>query len=473
MTVAAVAPELSSALHWLNAPPIRLAGQRGRVVALVFWHAGSAACENLLAELRTVQRRHSEYMTVIAIHTPKFEAERSSALVGKAINRLELPFPVALDNDFVGWQHYGIEAWPSVVLLDVRGQRACSFVGDLQREAIDQAVAALIDAAGFDQLVYESRSAIGKPEPALPLSFPAGIAVGNNHLYVADSGHHRVLECSFDGRILRQFGCGRPGRVDGERSEACLQQPRGLFLSRDTLYVADTGNHAIRTVRLLDGYVDTLAGTGTAGTLAEPDGRADNLPLHAPWALAGSSDRLYIAMAGARQVWELDQSDRSVRVLAGNGRVALLDGGMRDAAFAQPADIALAGETVYVADAGASAIRSIHLPSGHVYTLMGQGLYEFGAQDGGRNQGRLQYPCALALDPRASQLWIADTYNDRLRSLRIAGNELRTHELDCRLQAPAAIAHGGNDLWIANTDAHEVLRCDPSTFAIRRLPIGE
>ena len=190
--------------------------------------------------------------------------------------------------------------------------------------------------------------------------------------------------------------------------------------------------------------------------------------------MTGSADRIYIAMAGAHQLWELNQGDRHLSVLAGNGQLGLVDGGGGDSAFAQPSDLVMIDQTLFVADAASSAIRSLHLPSGHVYTLIGHGPFEFGCVDGGRAQASLQYPCAAAVDPRVpSQLWIADTFNNRLRCLRLAGNELKQQPIDHPLAQPAAMTASSGLLWIANTDAHEVLRCDLGDFSVRRLPIGE
>lgn len=473
MSAAAQLPELSDALQWVNSEPVTLESLQGRVVALVFWHAGSAYCDNLLADLRALQRRHGARLAVIGVHTPKFEAERSPRLLLKAVNRLDLQFPVALDNGFVAWQNFGIESWPSVLVVDAAGERERLFVGDLQRDAIDACIGGLLERIA-DVRLPDPPAVAKKPEPILPLAFPAGLAVGGNHLYVADSGHHRILECTLEGRVLRQFGNGSPALIDGASGDASFRLPRGLFLSRDMLYVADTGNHALRRIRLLDGEVETLVGSGRPGLI---EGAAalpvDGQSLNAPWKLTGNFDRLFIAMAGAQQIWEFNQTDRSLRVLAGNGRLALADGGGLNSAFAQPADLVLVDETLYVVDAAASALRALHLPSGAVHTLLGHGLYEFGDQDGVRSQALMQFPTALAKDARSASLWIADTYNNALRQFKIAGGELRRHDANLALHEPAALVASPGTLWIANTNAHEVLRLDLANGSVRRLPIGE
>jgi hypothetical protein len=472
VSVVAEAPALDSALHWLNCEPQTLAAHRGRVVALVFWHAGSVYGHNLLADMQDLQRRHADGLTVIGIHTPKFEAERNPGLVLKTINQLGLKLPMAHDPGFASWQHFGIDAWPTVLLFDLNGARVRMFVGDLQREAVDIAIVGILDAAGVGQGMFESFEPCVRAEPKQPLAFPNGLAVGPGHLYVADSGHHRILECNHEGRVLREFGTGRAGLIDGERRDACFNRPQGMFLSRDMLYVADTGNHALRRIRLLDGEVDTLAGTGRPG-IHDPGRAAPVQALNAPWSVTGSFDRLYIAMAGAQQVWEINQGDRSMRVAAGDGRLGLTDSGPGHSSFAQPSGLALVDTSLYVLDAASSALRSLHLPSGTVHTLIGHGLYEFGAQDGVRSQALMQYPTGLVADARVPMLWIADTYNNLLRSFRLHGGELRRHDIEHPLQGPGALAASPGLVWLANTHAHEVLCIDTTTFQAHRLPIGE
>jgi hypothetical protein len=465
---------LDESLQWVNCGPQSFAPHRGKVVALVFWHAGSVYSENLLQDMQVLQRKHADGMAVIGVHTPKFEAERNARLVLKAINRLQLTFPVALDADFALWQQFAVESWPTVMLLDCAGHHAMTFVGDLQREAIDRGINELLDRASLDSRKFSPQPACLKPETQLPLAYPSGVAVSNNHLYIADTVHNRILECSHDGRILRQFGSTTQGLIDGNSAECSFRNPRGLLLTRDTLYVADTGNHALRRIRLMDGTVDTLAGTGRPGVLAFGKSvTAENAPLNAPWAIAGNFERLYIAMAGAQQVWEFDHGDRTLRVLAGNGRIGLADGGGEQSAFAQPCGLVLVEQNLYVVDAASSAVRNVHVPSRSVHTLVGQGLFEFGDQDGVRSQALMQFPTALAQDARSSTLWIADTYNNHLRVLRLTSGDLRRHELNYRLHEPTGLATSPGALWIANTNAHEVLRVDLSNDTVRRLPIGE
>lgn len=469
------APEFHIGMEWVNAAPQRLAELRGRAVLLYFFHAGSAWCQNGLEDMRQLQQRFADGLSVLGIHVPKFEAERDPRVLLKALNRLFVRFPVAQDADFVCWQHYGVQSWPSCVLIDTQGRVVERLAGDPLRARLEPLIDRVLEQAGeADTRVYETLPSVSRPEPRLALAFPSGLAANERHLYVADTGRNRVLECTLDGRVLRQFGSGSSGFVDGGSAEASFLAPRGLALWKDALYVADTGNHALRRISLLDGDVDTLAGTGRRGSSPE-SAPADprQCALSAPWSLATAFDKLYVSIAGWNQIWEYDLGRRSFSQLAGTGRLARTDGDGATAEFAQPAGLALAQQTLFIADSAASAVRGVQLASGRVQSLLGAGLYDFGDVDGPLAQARLQYPLALALDPRTPQLWIADTYNCALKLLNPATRELRTHNLGYRLHQPAALAVNRSSLFLANTDAHEVLRIDLDSLMPRRLAIGE
>jgi hypothetical protein len=468
------APKLHPSLEWLNADPQAIEGHRGRVIALVFWNAGSVYCHNLIDQVGKLRARHPTALTVLGIHVPRFDAEIDGRAVLKAANRLEVQFPVANDRHWIAWQHYQVEHWPTVALIDTRGQLRSMHFGDDQQAALETAIAELLDEVHGVTVPPPEDERTRNAEPRLALSFPSGLAASETHLYVADTGHHRVLECTFEGRVLRQFGNGHAALMDGAAIEAAFNRPRGLAVTRDFLYVADAGNHAVRRVQLLDGTVETLVGSGRAG--APKEGRypqPKDVSINQPWAVAASGELIYVALAGNNQVWEFDVPNRYLRFIAGTGELGIADGAGRNARFAHPAGVALVHGTLYVIDAVTSALRAVQLQANTVQTLLGQGLYEFGDADGTRGAARLQYPQAVALDPGAPVLWVADSYNGTLRKLRLGGGDVTTHALPHALTQPTALAIAGGALWIADAAAHEVLRHDLNTGLLARVPVGE
>ena len=473
MTEFPLAPNLPDSLAWVNCAAPQLSNLRGRVVAIAFWHAGSATSANLLADLSYLQMKFADGLSVIGIHVPKFDAQRAPDFVARAVNRLGLRFPVASDADAVAWQQYGVRAWPSVALVDARGYLEEIFAGDQQRGALEKHIARLLDLAGERGLrVYENVQAVSRPEPITDVAFPRGLALTPERLYVSDNGHHRVLECNHDGRLLRVFGSGSAGFVDGLGAQAAFNSPGGLIVSKNVLYVADTANHAIRRVRLETGDVDTVLGCGRGGLPhAAVDARKTEIELDRPWDVACDGERLFISMAASNQIWELDLSSFGFRPLAGSGRLALTDGTGALAEFAQPTGMVLVQKTLYVCDSQASAVRSLQLGSGVVQTLIGEGLFEFGNEEGDRSLARLQYPLDVTLDASAPMLWIADSYNNEIGAWHLEGGGLVRFPFDHPLNCPSSILSSGNYLWIANTDSHEVLKIDIATGEVRVLPM--
>jgi len=472
---ATIAPEFPPGVEWLNlVAPLRMAQLRGKVCALAFVNAGSAWCQNRLADLARLRARHGERVNVVAVHVPRFDSERDGRRISKRLNRQRYDFPIGHDPDWTMWQHYAIEAWPTVLLIDGEGRIRDRIVGDGSIRELDARVSALAD-----ELVPTVPSADPVElrrggEPPLPLRFPTGLVVSGNYLYVADSEHHRVLECDQAGRVLRQFGSGDPGFIDGPRELAAFNRPHGMCLWRDALYVADSGNHAVRRVELRSGDIDTICGAGRAGTPGEGlirDPRA--VALDQPRAVALSGSSLFIATTGDNRLWKYDLGNPGLELVAGSGRLAVADGSGVGAAFAEPVALAAVQQVLYVCDAAGSAIRSVNARTGAVSTLVGQDQWQYGDADGARTEARLQQPLAIALDPDAPVLWIADGGNDALRRLRLGGGELTTVELPQRLHGSAGLAVAGGTVWIADTDAHAVLRFDSKTGALRHVPIGE
>jgi len=330
----------------------------------------------------------------------------------------------------------------------------------------------LDEASASDLRVYESSVATVRPEPRMPLQFPGKVLATAASLWIADSGNNRVLECDHTGRILRQVGSGNPGFHDGRNREAVFNNPQGMELLHDSLYVADTGNHAVRRVVLATGETSTAVGTGSVGyDLAGEGVDPAQTRMSAPTDVAAFEDKLYIAVSGQNQIWRLDLQRNKLSVLAGNGRLGLDDGDGIDASFAQPSALALFGPELIVIDAAGSAVRTINLPDRRVGTLIGAGPYEFGDVNGKRDKARLQNPLDVAVDPRGLA-FIADSYNGKIKALNLRTGELRALNLPYHLNEPAGISMAANALWIANTNAHEVVRVDLSTGQIRHLTIA-
>ena len=474
MTSRAPAKEFPADLEWVNtsrAPQI--ADLRGRVILLWFWSYDCVNCWSLVPDLRYLEDKYHDGLTVLGVHCPKYPQQLPGEAVLRAVNRHRLRHAVVNDPGFRLWQEYGVNAWPSVVLIDAEGRFAALFAGEGRRADMDIAISRLLEEAALRDLrIYEPAPPALRPEPRLPLAFPGKVLADAKFVYVADSGHHRILECTHDGRVQRQFGSGNPGFSDGTQGEACFDDPQGMVRWRESLLVADRGNHAIRRIALNNGAVDTLMGRGRAGRMRPDEASVHETTLHTPSDLAVIGDDLFIAMSGLHQIWRVDLPTESVSVLAGSGHLGLADGVAADACFAQPSALGVLGRQLVVADAAASAIRWVQIDEARVETALGAGLYDFGDSSGTRGEARLQNPLGIAVDPRGI-VFIADSYNNGIKVLNRKGGEVRSLRINYRFAEPGGLSLAAGALWVANTNLHEVMRIDLASGGARHISVGE
>jgi streptogramin lyase len=233
---------------------------------------------------------------------------------------------------------------------------------------------------------------------------PAGVAVGGDgSVYVADRYNASIRRIAMDGRVSTVAGRnGSAGHVDGPATAARFNEPRRLMLDGDgTIYVADTGNHAIRKVAP-NGDVVTIAASD-AGDRMDPMG-----------IVMDPAGGFLITDAWSHVVRHV-ALDGTTRVVAGvRGSSGSADGPATSARFNAPEGIAIGADGgILVADSGNHTIRRI--AGGMVTTIAGRpGIA--GSDDGIAAAARFNDPAGLAVDARGD-VWVADRGNHTIRRL--------------------------------------------------------
>ncbi len=479
------APELAGGAAWLNtAGPLSLKKDlKGKVVLLDFWTLCCINCIHILPDLAKLEKKYPNELVVVGVHSPKFDSEKETRSIRKAILRYEIAHPVVNDADHKIWDAYGVQSWPSFALIDPEGKLVGVTSGEGNYEVLDRAIGKLVEVhkkkgtlnekpTRFDLVRYREKG-------DTPLFFPGKVLADerSNRLFIADSTHHRVVVTDLAGKKLAVIGAGSPGYKDGSFTEARFDDPQGMALDGETLYIADRKNHCLRAADLKAGTVATAAGTGEqvqeTRMLSEP-APAKTTGLNSPWALHLAGKTLFVAMAGHHQIWSMDLEKKRIGPYAGDGRENIKDGPLFAARFAQPSGLTSDGEFLYVADSEVSAVRKVPLTGrGRVETLVGEGLFEFGDRDGVGPQVRLQH--ALGVEYHSGKLYVADTYNNKLKVLDPKTRQCETFlggGKEPLFNEPAGLSYADGKLYVADTNAHRVRVVDLATKAVSTLVLS-
>jgi sugar lactone lactonase YvrE len=285
------------------------------------------------------------------------------------------------------------------------------FVADMENHTIRSVSAAgeVTTLAGWAR----SQGSADGPGSSARFNSPVGVDVDSvGNLYVADTGNHAIRKITAAGEVTTLAGvAGSPGSADGAGSAARFNGPQGVAVdAAGNVYVADTANHLIRRVTTA-GEVTTLA--GVAGSAGSADGFSSAPRFNYP-------NSVTVDVQGDACV--ADTQNHTIRKVTADGVVSTLAGragspgvtdGIRTAArFNSPGGVAIdrAG-IVYVADRGSSTIRKI-AAEGMVTTIGGvPGMV--GSTDGLGGSAGFSLPSGLALDG-AETLYVADSWNHRI-----------------------------------------------------------
>ena len=486
------APEFPGGLTWFNvSQPPTFAALKGKVVLLDFWTLGCINCQHIIPDLKRLEEEFANELVVVGVHSGKYATEHDDESIRDAVRRYGLEHPVVNDPDFVVWNKFGANAWPTLVLVDPAGNLVGGHAGEGVYDLFQPIIKSLVaefDAKGTISRV-PFRVDLDRAVSSTVLSYPGKVLADEKgkRLFLADSGHNRILIASLDGALQRAIGSGDEGFADGAASEAEFRQPQGLSLSEDgqTLYVADTRNHAIRAVRLSDGEVRTIAGTGKQLDRLPADGSpAAKTALASPWDVLVAKNTLYITMAGVHQLWTIDLAKETISVFAGTSREGIADGNRKTmATLAQPSGLTTDGTSLYWVDPESSSVRRIPIDgNGEVKTIVGTGLFDYGDEDGPAASALLQHPQGIVF--LNGTLFVGDTYNHKIRAVDPAKKLVSTAagtgergwadgpDMVAEFDEPGGLSAAGTNIYIADTNNQVIRVLDTKSGTVRTLTLS-
>jgi sugar lactone lactonase YvrE len=262
--------------------------------------------------------------------------------------------------------------------------------------------------------------------PTQVLIDPAGYIIGG----VSGEGNYEVIDEAI-AKVADDFR--KKGELNEEPLKLVLERAKvgdlplafpGKILAdakRDRLFIADSNHNRIVVTKLDGTLVDTI-GTGDTGAV---DGAFDKATFYRPQGLALAGDSLYVADTENHLIRRVDLKSRTVETIAGTGeqtRAYFKSGPGRSVALSSPWDLQLVGRVLYIAMAGPHQIWKLDLEKNEVSTFAGSGREA--RLDGPLLDSGFAQPSGMATDGKT--LYVADSESNIIRAIDIAGGTVET-----------------------------------------------
>uniref|UniRef100_A0A0D9Z6B4 Thioredoxin domain-containing protein n=1 Tax=Oryza glumipatula TaxID=40148 RepID=A0A0D9Z6B4_9ORYZ len=424
---------------------------KGRVVLLDFWTYCCINCMHVLPDLEFIEKKYKDKpFTVVGVHSAKFDNEKDLEAIRNAVLRYNITHPVVNDGDMYLWRELGVNSWPTFVVIGPNGKVLAQISGEGHRKDLDDVVGAALEFYEENKLLQNSSLPLALEKDkdsrllASPLKFPGKLAID--------------VVTNLEGEFICQIGSSEEGLLDGTFDTASFNRPQGLAYNskKNILYVADTENHALRTltwfivlslhvILISDCHMFTIAYYTVSTSQNINIGKLK--VLNSPWDVCydPSKETLYIAMAGQHQIWKHNTLDGVTEVLSGDGYERNLngssyplcinehfgdhDGTGSDVLLQHPLGVVYASDNqIYVADSYNHKIKRLDPVTRKVTTIAGTG--RAGYKDGPALSAQLSEPAGL-VEVGDGRLLVADTNNSTIRYIVLneKGAEVRTLDL--------------------------------------------
>ena len=287
-----------------------------------------------------------------------------------------------------------------VSLYSGRNNDADSLIGNLQ--------------CTYSPLYYKTYTIFPKLNSSgtlvLPPTSVGGIAIGFNKTFISDSSRNSIYmyDASWNRTLFVGDSSGNPGFQDsGSGQYVKFNNPNNICIDTSgNIYVADTGNNAIRVIRTnliydSSGNVTSIT-PKEVGTLAQNQGSPQGV-------VCSPCGTIYFTDTANHRIRKIILGGTIV-TLAGSGSIGLLDGVGLNAFFYSPTGITLDCEgNIYVADTGNNAIRKLNRGGG-VCTIAGNGQSTFDYNV------TLNHPRGIAID-NYKNIYVTDSGNNLIRTI--------------------------------------------------------
>lgn len=176
---------------WFNSKPLTEKDLQDKIVLIDFWTYSCVNCIRTLPFLKQWWERYqSSDFVIIGIHTPEFEFEKDPINVEHAVQKLDIPWPVVLDNEYTNWSAFANKYWPAKYLCNHDKKIVYEHFGEGAYERTEQEIKKLLNKKGITEHEWDEQEHFhGKvcftPTPELYCGYKRGV-ISNEEGYVDD-----------------------------------------------------------------------------------------------------------------------------------------------------------------------------------------------------------------------------------------------------------------------------------------------
>ena len=417
-------PSLESA-QWINHVPLCKTDLEGGLVLLDFFTYCCVNCLNILPDLKALEKEFKKELLVIGIHSAKHSHEKETSNIKEALKKYKIDHIVINDGDLNLWEAFGIKAWPSLVLLDSKGYIISSYQGEGHLQALREDI---------KQEIQKTKPSSKSFKPDTQeikglLKFPQKILASQDYLFI--SHLDEVLVCTYEGLVLHKI--------------SNLKEPQGMAYVNGSLFIALREGNCI--IEISENFLKKTI-------------FLENL--RNPYDLDSDGITLFVALAGAHQIKAYDLTTKQeVLAIGQENSESLHDGPFSEAVLAQPTGLSLLEDELYFVDSEISSLRCASF--NEVNSL----IY---------NNDELQHPLDLTVGQYGDgcgggRVFITDSYNNKLKVYNPQTKEVVTILDD--LNEPSGVDKKACELYICNTNKHEIIIFDLSQMQKRTLELRE
>ncbi|MEC9284115.1 MAG: hypothetical protein VX642_15475 [Bdellovibrionota bacterium] len=397
----------------------------GKLVLVLSFRPTEMQSEIYIQKFNEWAEHYKDHMVLAFVYSPVYDGENNIDLLQASVHRYAIKSPVFFDEKRDFDHIHGFKEKAGVIVYDQLGRRRFLGSGMLDLKKTHDLCLQLMNQSLQTGTTRKLNSFLLSRtlESSEFLRFPSRITFDANksQLYIADSGHHRILICDLNGKVIDQIGSGELGDEEGDFDATKLNFPQGMCLLGDKLYFADTWNHRINCADLKNRQVNYLVGNGVMNFHTNVMHKGQRLSLSCPTDVKvleiSGKDQLVISNTGSQQILKYDFASGIAESYAGNGRGDGREDILSMASFLNPQYLnSQIPGFLFVSDSMRNALCLC------TKTNM-KNLFKKGESDLAKNYADLSYPTGLCWNS-GSLLYLLDSMNKRILSYSITEKKL-------------------------------------------------